>query len=95
MSDPRELDQEEFSDIASRVMDVMKDVGMTNRDVARILMTMAIHICMDAAPSFSVGVSELSKTFVYTLYPHVNTMHEEEIKALREEREDEDGAESI
>ena len=95
MSNPRELDQEEFADIASRVMDVMKDVGLTNRDVARILMTMAIQICMDAAPSFSVGISELSKTFVYTLYPHVSEMHDEELKLLHEESEDEDGAESI
>lgn len=90
MSEPRVLDPEEFRELGDKVMSVFRDAGLNVRDSSRILMMMSCHICMQSAPGFSVGLSELTKCFIYTLYPEVADVYEVELKGLVDDTEIDD-----
>lgn len=84
------LSQEEFDEICTGLMDVFAGRDLSIRDAVRVMMMFSIESCIEAAPTLSVGLSELTKLFVQGLFPPVNESMRQEMELFDEEEEDEE-----
>ena len=84
------LSEEEFDEICNDLMEVFAGRDLTIRDAVRVMMMFSIESCVEAAPTLSVGLSELTKLFVRGLFPSVNESMRQELELLDEEEEDEE-----
>lgn len=84
------LTEEEFEEICSELMKVFSGRELSIRDAVRVMMMFSIESCVEAAPTLSVGLSELTKLFVQGLFPSVNESMRLEMELFDEEEGDEE-----
>lgn len=82
MTETRVLSESEFNSIAGKLLDIFDDEDMSIRDAVRVMMIVAIENCIAAAPSFSVGLAEITKLYVQALGPSVQVAFEKEFKDI-------------
>jgi len=69
--DSRELSKEEIEHLSMSIQKIFADAGFSGRDMVRFLFLMSTKLCMDIAPSPSLGKAEVLDLFVHQMHTFV------------------------
>lgn len=67
----KELEKEMIENLSMSVQQLFVDAGFHGRDMVRFLFLMSTKLCMDIAPSPSLGKAELLDLFVHQMHNFV------------------------